>query len=499
MPSTVHIPLSVLDHFCPPNYTAISWYIPLKDGVTPQEAFAVLQDGLRLTFKQLPWLSGMIYKQVPWTPGWRPGQLEIRYELVNLEDDSAPLPQFHFKQLDKIQYPISYDEIKDCGFPMDTFPDDELLWGEYINVPKEDKGAECLKAQANFMPEAVVLCGATHHNVCDGTSQFDVWRMWAANCDALQSGTTPAILNSLSSDRGLVERIWATEGSGNGNSKADKDLQPVSWTLLDMDEPDTVQLRPPAVAVLSSNEPMQSAVFYISPNKFAALHKRCVHEAGVAARISGNDALTAFIWRGLLKVRRTAALNAGRVCESDLSGVEAKLQLTLDGRPDISREGAIPFVYLGNLVFMNMCMLPLAILTAPDTSIAAIARAIRQVADAATAPAMLDAYDLARRADDLSSLGLRISPLRGYDMILSSLIMFPIEEMRWGSRVFAKEGEPDALRPLWDAINRVARLCFPLPRKSGAGTEFVVNLFQDEMDLLLEDEEFGEFAVYLSS
>ena len=499
MSTTSHVPLGVLDHFCPPNYTAISWYIPLKEGVTSKEAFAALQDGLRLTFKQLPWLSGKIYKQAPSTSGWRPGQLEIRYQPADLEKESTSLPQFQFKQLDENQIPMSYDEIKDCRFPMDIFADKEILWGEYINVPEEDKGAECFKAQANFMPGAVLLCGATHHNVCDGTSQFDVWRAWAANCDALQSDTTPAVSDPLSSDRGLIERIWAAEGTGNGNAKRDKDMQPVSWTLLDMDLPNAVTPRSSTAAALSFDELMQSAVFYISPDKLATLHKRCVQEAGAAARISGNDTLTALIWRGLLKARRTAALNAGRVHESDLASVEAKLQLTLDGRPDISREGNMPLIYLGNLVFMNLCVLPLRMLTAPDTSIAMVARAIRQVADAATAHAMLDTYALARQVEHLSSLGLRLSPLRGYDMIVSSLIMFPVEEMRWGDRVFAKRGEPDALRPLWDDINRVARLCFPLPRKSGAGTEFVVNLFQDEMDLLVEDEEFSEYAMYLSS
>ncbi|RYP24610.1 hypothetical protein DL765_000436 [Monosporascus sp. GIB2] len=496
--SIVHVPLGVLDHFCPPNYTAISWYIPLKDGVSPQEAFAALQDGLRLTFKQLPWLSGKVYKQAPSTPGWRPGQLEIRYDPADLEQDPAPLPQFQFKQLDTAQTSMSYDEIKESGFPMDAFPDDEVLWGEYINVPGEDKGAECWKAQANFMPGAVLLCGAAHHNVCDGTSQFDVWRAWATNCDCLQSGATPTTPDPLSSDRGLVERIWATEGAMKRDAKADEDVQRVSWTLLDMDPPDAPNLRLPAAA-LTFDKSMQSAIFYISSDKFLALHKRCVDGAGAAVRISGNDALTALIWRCLLKARRKAALDAGRAGESDLEGVEARLQLTLDGRPDISRKGAMPLVYLGNVVFMNRCVMPLTTLTASETSLATIAAAIRRVVDAATADAMLDAYTLARCVDDLTSLGLRLSPLSGYDMILSSLVMFPVEEMRWGGRAFAKGGKPDALRPLWDAINTAARLCFPLPRKTGAGTQFVVNLFQEEMDLLLVDEEFGEYAVYLSS
>ncbi|KXX76481.1 Anthranilate N-benzoyltransferase protein 2 [Madurella mycetomatis] len=491
MSSTVRVPLGVLDHFCPPNYTAISWYIPLKDGVTPQDAFAALRDGLRLIFKQLPWLSGKVYKKAPSMPGWRPGELEIRYEPADLEGD---LPQFRFKQLDEDQLPMSYEEIKDCGFPMDTFADAEVLWGSYIKVPEEDDGAECFKAQANFLPGGVLLCGATHHNVCDGTSQFDVWRLWAANCNALQSGAAPEAPDPLSSDRNLIERIWAAERTSNDS----RDMKPVSWTLLDMDPPTSIP-RPPAVAALSNEETMQSAIFYMSPDKFSALHKKCVQEAGPAARISGNDALTAFIWRGLLKARRTAALNSGQAQESDLADVEAKLQLTLDGRPDISRKGSMPLIYFGNLVFMNLCTLPLATLTAPDTSVATVARTIRQTADAATSQAMLDAYALARGGEDFSVLGLRLSPLRSYDMILSSLIMFPVEGMKWGGGVFARGGELDALRPLWDEINRAARLCFPLPRKSGAGMEFVLNLFEDEMELLLEDSEFAEFAVYLSS
>ncbi|KAK4062464.1 uncharacterized protein Triagg1_9950 [Trichoderma aggressivum f. europaeum] len=499
MSATVHVPLGVLDHFCPPNYTAISWYIPLKDGVTPQEAFAAFQDGLRLTFKQLPWLSGKVFKQKPATTGWRQGQLEIRYEPAEVENASALMPQFKFKQLDEAELPMSYEEIKDCGFPMDTFPDKDVLWGDYINVPEEDKGAECFKAQANFMPGGVLLCGATHHNVCDGTSQFDVWRIWAANCEAVQSGSVPEIPDPLSSDRELIERIWATEGPGHKQVRREEDIQPVSWTLLDMDPPNSANPRPPANPVLSFDEVMQSGIFYISPEKFTALQKRCAQEVGAAARISGNDAMTALIWRALLKARRKAALKAARVEESELEGAVAKLQLTLDGRPDISRAGAMPHIYLGNLVFMNLCQLPLQTLTSPDSSIAAVSLAIRQVADAATSEAMLGSYTIARNTEDLSSLGLRLSPLRGHDMILSSLIMFPVEEMRWGSRTFARGGGADSIRPLWNAINTAARLCFPLPRKSGAGTEIVVNLFEDEMDMLLEDEEFGEYAIYLSS
>ncbi|KAK5659466.1 hypothetical protein OQA88_667 [Cercophora sp. LCS_1] len=484
--STHHAPLSVLDHFAIPNYTAISWYIPLKDDATPQDAFNALREGLRLTFRQLPWLSGKVHKMSPLSPGWRPGQLEIRHSAADLEGDLA---QFHFKQLDESEAP-SYDDLKDCGFPMDTFPDEDMLWGTYIKIPEEDEGAECFKAQANFFPGGVLLCGATHHNACDGTSQFDVWRQWAANCDAFQSGPASETPEPLSSDRGILERIWTAESTHQSNKN---DMKPVSWTLLDMDPPSATP-RPPSVVTISE-EKMQSAVFYMSPDKFTALHKKCQTETG-NPRISGNDALTAFIWRGLLKARHTAALASGRTPELN---AEAKLQLTLDGRPDISRAGTMPLIYYGNIVFMNECTMPLSILTSPDTGVSAVAAAVRHTAEQATSQTMLDSYALAKGVQHFQELGLRLSPLTGWDMILSSLIMFPVEGMRWGGEVFGRGGEVDAIRPMWDAINGAARLCFPLPRRGGGGVEFVVNLFGDEMDLLLADGEFVEFADYLCS
>lgn len=491
MSSIIRAPVGVLDHFCPPNYTAFGWYIPLKGGVAPQEAFTALRDGLRLTFRQLPWLSGKVYKKVSSAPGWRPGELEIAYNPADVEGD---LPQFQFKQFDEPTFFMNYEEIRDCAFPLDTFADKEILWGSYIKVPEEKEGAECFKAQANFIPGGLLLCGATHHNVSDGTGQFDVWRLWAANCNSLQSGAAPAVVDPLSSDHTLVDRIWAAESI----PKESKDINPISWNLLDMDPPTAIP-RPTAIPTVFSEDAMRSVIFYISPDDFVALHKKCVQEAGAEARISSNDALTALVWRGLLKARRTAALNSGRASASELADVKAKLHLTLDGRPDISQRGNMPLVYLGNVVYMNLCTLPLSCLTAPG-SLAAVARAIRQTADAATSETMLEAYGIARGVKDLATLGMRLAPLRHYDMMLSSLVMFPVEDMRWGGEAFARGGEPDAVRPLLDEINKVARLCFPLPRrKIGAGVEFVLNLFDDEMELLMEDSEFGEFAVYLSS
>lgn len=82
--STFSIPLGPFDHSPPRNYTASITYIPLKSTQSYEAAFQVLQEGLHRTFIQLPWLNGKVYRQAPDTPGWRPGQLEIRHELVEI-------------------------------------------------------------------------------------------------------------------------------------------------------------------------------------------------------------------------------------------------------------------------------------------------------------------------------------------------------------------------------------------------------------------------------
>jgi trichothecene 3-O-acetyltransferase len=112
----IHIPLTPMDHTVPKAYYQGAFYLPLKSDVNPTEAFDLLHEALHRTFAHLPWLSGRVYPQARKTFGWRPGQIEIRHEHVDIK--GARPYQFKFKQLDDF---ISYEELKDSGFPVDTF------------------------------------------------------------------------------------------------------------------------------------------------------------------------------------------------------------------------------------------------------------------------------------------------------------------------------------------------------------------------------------------
>lgn len=96
-------------------------------------------------------MNGRIYRQSPDAPGWRPGQLEIRYTSDIRNTDRPKCPQFHFNEL-KLDVP--YDELKARGFPLDVFTDEDVLWipKSYVNSTISDEGVEVVAAQANFIP-----------------------------------------------------------------------------------------------------------------------------------------------------------------------------------------------------------------------------------------------------------------------------------------------------------------------------------------------------------
>jgi len=96
-------------------------------------------------------MNGKVHRQSPDTPGWRPGQLEIRYNPDVENTDKPKCPQLHFNEL-KSEAP--YDDLKARGFPLDVFTDEDVLWIplSYVNSTISDEGVEVVAAQANFMP-----------------------------------------------------------------------------------------------------------------------------------------------------------------------------------------------------------------------------------------------------------------------------------------------------------------------------------------------------------
>lgn len=492
---TTHITLAPIDHAPPGNYTSSLNYLQLKSGTTFAQAFEVLQRGLEATFLQLEWLSGSVWPQSSDVPGWRQGQREIQY---NAKDVTARAKsQFKYHEL---QSELSYSDIKDLAFPLNVFDDESLIPVPFM--PDINAGPDVFVAQASFMPGACLLTACGHHSATDGGGIYAIMKLWAENCKALQSRRPEQVVappGPESSDRTVLDRIWAKEWNGS------YPVDPETWRVLGLDPPgmdsgnDKLKLQ---CKESRNGQTSKSAIFYISPANFIALQKKCRQDSGSEALrsdfdlgISGTDAVCALIWRCLLRARVTAAKTFDNsVGEDGTADSSVRLDLLVDGRNDFSP--SVPSPYLGNLTVVNQCFMPCLALTSPNVSLGTVARTVRGYAKSINPSTLLDAYALARDLPDFDKLVLRNSAIDGSSMVLSPLLMLP--PLEFGDCVFDNGGRPDAMRVLTRAMNVFTRTCFVLPKLANGGVEFIVNVFEEELELLLEDEEFSEYAAFLS-
>ncbi|ROT41105.1 hypothetical protein SODALDRAFT_396768 [Sodiomyces alkalinus F11] len=509
VPAELHIPLTPLDHAPPGNYSCSLSYLPLQPGVSPKQAFQLLQEGLHRTFVQLPWVAGRVWPQTPGTPGYRPGQLEIRYSPV---DSHGPRPyQIKFNELKTTK---TYDELKDEAFPTDSFPDESLIWAPFM--PDINKGPEVLVAQANFIPGACLLTAGMYHKATDGIGGVRIFTLWAEHCRALQFPgpgelPTPVPPGPASMDRSLLDKTWAKEQTG----KSVEEIDPGNWRLLGLappsastPTPDSAEEDDAAPAPVekvngdAKEEPqpeetrtLKSAIFYVPPRKFVALQREC---AKGGDGISGTDAIVALIWRCVLKARAKAARQSGKTT-GDITNPDALsiLAVTVDGRPYFS--SSLPPDYMGNLTCINLSAMPLSALTSPETGLPAVARTIRDGANSVTTANLLDAYALARSVPDFAHLSLQNASLDSTTLLVSPLLTYPTNLLSFGDELFGNGGFVEALRMPMYSFNRMTRLCLVLPKLAAGGVEFLLNLFEEEMDVFLKDPEFKKYAMFLAN
>jgi len=489
--AAIHIPLSPLDHIAPPFYPPFSLYLPIQSGVSPTCAFRILHEGLHRTFVQLPWLNGKVQQCNPDTPGWRPGQLEIVYNAVDI---NGPRPyQLKFNEP---QQSISYDELQESAFPIEAFAYETLMWAPFI--ADINNGCEVFVAQANFIPGGCILTSAICHPASDGTGFAHILKYWADNCNAVQSQSAEyKVLPPEISDRKILERIWAEEGTDVSLQETKSE----TWRILGIDprsvlspeqNGDCVQPeRPSETGHTSARGVVKSAVFYISPANVTTLRDDCDKIPGTTP-VFVNDAICALIWRCLLKARTAKLVKQ--------NGVKAYLGLAIDGRYNFSP--SLPPAYLGNFALGNMSSLPLSDLVSPDITIGSVARTIHNSASYINAPgALMAAYTLARQIPDFRLMLAQAPAGDNYTMWISSLLPLPIPSLCFGDSKFGNGGKPEAIRPLMVAqMQHLLGLdfCIILPKGAHGGVEFVASLSEEEMALLLEDEDFGRYVMFVS-
>jgi hypothetical protein len=472
-----------LDHIAPHNIPQSVMYLNLKQGIKAADAFAHLQEGLRRTLLQVPWLTGTVHWQCQETPGWRPGQLEIRYG----KSTSAPPDQLRFKELDT---PKSYADFRDAGFPLDAFDDEDIIWTRPWN-PDFEQGVPVFAAQANFLPGGCILAFSISSPASDGTAMLMVIKLWADHCSShmrTRNGGVVKVLPSGSFDRSILDETLVNERGLLSRGLAENET---ARQLIGL-HPEQIGLLPVTNRVPDSypdgGHKMKHAIFYMPHRAYTALRKECVNEFG-NTDITGNDLICALIWRSLMRARASTKAEA----DDNVTAPVAELLRPFDARPNFAQ--LLQTMYLGNLNFENRITMPLDTFVSQDTSISSVAQAIRIGADSQAAQEnLLDAYALLRSAPDYNRVQWRATHATGASVGILSPIVLPFNDTCFGEDIFGNGGKPDAFRPIMGACNQGFRTCFVIPRKKHGGLEFVMTLSEEEMDFLCEDDEFSRYA-----
>ncbi|KAI2624166.1 hypothetical protein GGR54DRAFT_564267 [Hypoxylon sp. NC1633] len=483
----IHVPLTPLDHLHKPNYLNLSFYFPLQPGAAPREVFQDLARGLRKTFHKVPWLGGRIYNQAPGTEGWRPGQRELRY-LPVAED--GPLP--HHLLYEELDSELTYEDLKEEGFPSDAFEEQELL-----AVPVEGdlvSGCDVFVAKANFIPGGCILCMSTCHAAVDGTGMVVTMKMWADYTRSLYDPDfSPDDLPPESSDRTLIDRLWKQESSGRVPVNAN------DWTkgLVGVRDVSSAEAAVAETAATARNKPNKTPsgrkptcrIFYISSASQAALRKQCEEVVG-ANILSGGDIVTALMWRALVRARASAAAS-----DTTTLSTTSVLESAINGRNDFSQD--IPPSYVGNITFYSQSELPLRDVVDASVNLGHVAQAIRAGAGGASSTALRDAYTLIRDLPDYDLLRPRFRYMDGADLLISNLLLFPVDDIAFAGDKLGNGGRPEAVRIFMGLFNDHSRVSFVLPRRTPGGMEIAMNLYEDEMEHLLADDEFGRYCMPL--
>ncbi|KAG0160288.1 Transferase [Penicillium digitatum] len=473
-PQCIH--LSPMDNVMPRFYARLIFAFRCSSNHDHQKIRDLLEQGLRRTSADIPSVAGKVFTR-PVTPD-RAGQLEMRVH-------PSYCPTVHAREFSE----LDYDELLDEGLPQDIL-DPNILF-PVIGAPDSEQGAPAFLAQANFVTGGLLLAVGLYHSVIDGTSGVWLAKKWAEHTRHLQSVTEDRALLEImprSTDPGVLEDLWLAQGYSpltveelKTGAKGSND--PSLWRLLGLDPLNTPPSPPLMVEPEERKErPMQSTIFYLSPQALEDLKKASTEEP--FGRVSTNDALMALLWRSIIRARFPSNTSS---TDTD----EAILDTTYDGRAGFSPD--LPFTYMGSLIFTCTARMQRSQLVSPTASLASVAHEIRQAAKNIDSSRMHAAFGLAVSIPDYTKLTYPFATFAGAEVCITSWIAWSMFDLDFGP-IFANGGRPDFVRPPRQEFDAVCRRCVVLPLQSHGGCEVLISLVADEMQRLEQDPELARFA-----
>lgn len=502
------IKLNAFDYVNPNHYMGLVLYLPLLDGISFNQVYEVLQSGLNMTLALIPGLSGKMMNASEQEIGYVKGDLCVT--IPPLSSSAASEDRLIYKDLS--QTLPHFDELRDAGFVPSAFDDATVLPDNaFPSLP-----ADVLVAQANLVRGGCILAVNLNHCCLDGVGVMVFLRAWAENCRFLQGDQSAACswYDPQSFNHSLPEVLSDVEGY----ARPAEDVDPGTWGFLpfvlrDQDanknaagsnaessqhlERTRALPSPPKFKLHEvwplppAERTMSTTLFEISASKLEQLKSEVIADpASEGINTSISDIVQALFWRSAIKARYRVAIELrGETFDTEDISI---LELPTDGRPYFS--SSLPDTYMGSMLIMNRCSMPLDKLCSQDTSIASVARLLRESSSRVTPQLVHDAFTLLRSLPDHSRFSTANMGLSHMHAMISNMMLFQPADIAFGDKLFANNGTPSALRPQLQRGNGRFRFLVIFPMKQDGGVELVLGTLPEELEMLRDDAELMRFA-----
>ncbi|KAI7968688.1 hypothetical protein EIK77_005704 [Talaromyces pinophilus] len=495
--------LNAFDYVNPNHGMGIVLYFSLHDGVTFQQVFANLQEGLNRTFDMIPALSGKITECSEQEFGYTQGDLCV--SIPPLPMAASVKNRLVFKDLSSTLPP--FEKLRDAGFPPSAFRDSLVLRDD----PFPKFPADIFSGQVNFVSGGCIVAVDLNHCCLDGLGALIALKAWAENCRFLQGDRTATCswFDPESFNHSLPEIIHEREGWTRPAERIDRGI----WGFLPFVPPDDHQdkaiappfhtrcengLSPPPKITLHNVWPLPRAerclrttLFLIRPNKLEKMKEEVLADPeakGVIQSIS--DIVQAFLWRAAIRVRYRVAKDIRK--QTFRPGELSILELPTDGRPYFS--SALPSTYMGSMLILNRSTMPIETLCSDDTSIGRVAYMLRQSAARITPSLVHDAFSILQSLPNHNRFSTANMGLEHMHAMISNMMLFPSNEVCFGDAYFANRGIPESLRPQLERGNGRFRFLVIFPIREDGGIEFCFGMHPEELEAFLADKELMKYA-----
>ncbi|KAF2001389.1 transferase family protein [Amniculicola lignicola CBS 123094] len=482
--------LNAFDYVNPNHYMGLMFYFPLQQGVSYEQVFQNLQEGLNRTLDLIPALGGKMMDSSEHEIGYVKGDLSVA--IPSLSKSALVKNRLMYKDLSK-DLP-SFATLREAGFVPSAFKDDLVLPED--TFPKFP--ANILVAQANFVEGGCILAVNLNHCCLDGLGVMVALKAWAENCRYLQGDKSATCdwYDPESFNHSLPEILHEQEGYAHPAEEID----PETWDFLPFFPPDEIRKNPyPLHSVWPlprAERALNTTLFLISAEKVQEMKQEVLADPeakGVITSIS--DIVQAFFWRSAIRARyRVATELRGETFAADELSI---LELPTDGRPYFS--SLLPNTYMGSMLILNRSSMPIQELCSSQTSIGRTAYLLRGSAARITTNLVHDAFTLLQSLPDHTRFSTANMGLPHMHAMISNMILFQPNEINFGDSFFANGGSPETMRPQLERGNGRFRFLVIFPMKEDGGVELVLGTFPEELEMFRTDEQFTKYAQLVDS